>query len=298
MKKELGYVGLGKMGYGMVERLLEKGYSVTVFDRNEQAVNALVAKGAKKATSLPELAQTMSSPKTVWVMVPHTAVDSVLQELTPYLSASDVVIDGGNSPYLDSIRRAQQLETSSISFIDVGVSGGPSGARNGACLMVGGKRELYDAYEELFRDIAHDTAYAYMGASGSGHFVKMVHNGIEYGMMQSLAEGFSLLKNSEFSLSLKEVARVYNTESVITSRLTDWLLRAYDVYGDALEDVSGEVGSTGEGAWTVEVAHRLQVPVPAIESALHFREASQGNPSYTGKVLSALRNQFGGHSLS
>lgn len=298
MKKELGYVGLGKMGYGMVERLLEKGYSVTVFDRNEQAVDALVAKGAKKATSLPELAQTMSSPKTVWVMVPHTAVDSVLQELTPHLSASDVVIDGGNSPYLDSIRRAQQLETSSISFIDVGVSGGPSGARNGACLMVGGKRELYDAYEELFRDIAHDTAYAYMGASGSGHFVKMVHNGIEYGMMQSLAEGFSLLKNSEFSLSLKEVARVYNTESVITSRLTDWLLRAYDVHGDALEDVSGEVGSTGEGAWTVEVAHRLQVPVPAIESALHFREASQGNPSYTGKVLSALRNQFGGHSLS
>ncbi len=297
MQKELGYIGLGKMGFGMVEHLLEKGYKVTVSDMNTQAVESLVAKGARGASSLQELVSSLSSPRCVWVMVPHTAVDAVLTELTPYLQEGDVVIDGGNSPYLDSVRRGEELVARGIHFLDAGISGGPTGARNGACVMVGGEKEVYTKCEMLFRDIASENAYAYMGQSGAGHFVKMVHNGIEYGMMQALAEGFAVLKQSEFNLPLTEVARIYNTQSVITSRLTGWLEKAFKEHGEDLTDITGEVTSTGEGAWTVEVAKRLSVPTPIIEGSLHFREASHGNPSFTGKVLSALRNQFGGHSV-
>jgi 6-phosphogluconate dehydrogenase len=298
MKKEIGYIGLGKMGSGMVQHLLEKGYDVVVYDMNHDVVEELVKKGARKAESIPEITTTLSTPRLVWVMVPHSAVDEVLTQVTPGLTSGDTIVDGGNSPYLESVRRGIELKEKGIHFLDAGISGGPSGARHGACTMVGGDKLVYEEYATLFQDISAPDAYGYMGSSGAGHFVKMVHNGIEYGMMQALAEGFAVLKQSEFNINLTEASRVYNNQSVIESRLVAWLMNAYKTHGESLEGVSGEVDSTGEGAWTVEAAKRLGVPVPIIEGSLHFREQSKGNPSYEGQILSALRNQFGGHSIT
>lgn len=297
MKKEIAYIGLGKMGFNMVERLLEKGYDVAVFDKNTDAVDQLVKKGARHAENIADLIFKVSGPRLVWIMVPHVAVDPVLAEVSPLLVSGDVVIDGGNSPYLESVRRGKELAERGVNFLDAGISGGPSGARHGACVMVGGDESVYEEYRVLFEDISAPGAYGYMGSSGAGHFVKMVHNGIEYGMMQAIAEGFAVLKKSEFNIGLTEASRVYNNQSVIQSRLIEWLMNAYKEQGESLEGVSGEVDSTGEGAWTVDAAKRLGVPVPVIEGALHFREQSKGNPSYEGQILSALRNQFGGHSF-
>jgi 6-phosphogluconate dehydrogenase len=297
MKKELGYIGLGKMGANMVEKLLEHGYDIVVYDKNTEVVEQLVAKGARQANSIADIASKLSTPRLMWIMVPHQAVDSVLIETISSLSSGDTIIDGGNSRYIDSIRRAEDLNKSGIRFIDAGISGGPSGAKEGACIMVGGKKGVYEEYEDLFKDLAAPNAYGYMGDSGSGHFVKMVHNGIEYGMMQAIAEGFEVLKKSEFNINLTEASRVYNNKSVIESRLIGWLMNAYKVHGEELNDISGEVGSNGEGLWTVDAAKRLTVPVPIIEGSVDFRNNSKGNPSYTGKVLSALRNQFGGHGV-
>lgn len=298
MKKEIGYIGLGKMGFGMVEHLLEKGYDVVVYDMNTAMVDQLVSKGARKADTLPDLCSKISQARLIWVMVPHFAVDAVLTEITPHLTSGDTVIDGGNSPYLETVRRGKALAEHGIHFLDAGTSGGPSGARNGACVMVGGDQAVYDQYKTLFEDISAPNAFGYMGSSGAGHFVKMVHNGIEYGMMQAIGEGFEVLKKSEFNINLTEAARVYNNQSVIESRLIEWLLNAYHVHGEGLDDISGEVDSTGEGAWTVEAAKHMGIATPIIEGSLHFREQSKGNPSYTGKVVSALRNQFGGHNAS
>jgi len=230
-------------------------------------------------------------------MVPHQAVDAVLKELTPLLKKGDVVVDGGNSPYKESIRRARELEVKGINFLDAGVSGGPAGARNGACIMVGGNKEVFQKFESLFRDLSVPDGYGYMGRTGAGHFVKMVHNGIEYGMMQALAEGFAVMKASDFGLDLKKVADVYNHKSVIESRLMGWLRSAFVQYGEDLKDISGSAAQSGEGMWTVEAGKELEVPTPIIQAALDFRIQSQANPSYTGKLVSAMRNQFGGHDV-
>jgi len=295
MKKEIGYIGLGKMGFNMVERLLEKGHAVTAYNRSPEAVERIVAQGAKGAESVGALASALPAPRLIWLMVPHQAVDDVLTELAPHVQAGDTIIDGGNSPYVDSMRRGRELAEKGVVFLDAGISGGPAGARDGACVMVGGVQERYEEFKELFADISAPDAYGYMGTSGAGHFTKMVHNGIEYGMMQAIAEGFEVLKKAEFGISLKEAARVYNNRSVIESRLVGWLVAAYGEYGENLDAISGEVAATGEGLWTVEAAKRLSVPTPIIEGSVHFRDQSKGNPSYTGQVLSALRNQFGGH---
>jgi len=292
---KLGYIGLGKMGFNMVERLLEKGHDVVAFDRNKEAVAGIVKKGAKSADSLGILAKSVTPPRLVWVMVPYQAVDAVLNEIVPLLGKRDVIIDGGNSPYKESIRRAQELETRGIDFLDAGVSGGPAGARAGACIMVGGKKEVYQRFEKLFHDLSADMGYGYLGSSGAGHFVKMVHNGIEYGMMQALAEGFSIMKKSAFDLDLTAIADLYNHRSVIESRLVEWLKKAYEQYGRELTGISGSAAQSGEGMWTVEAAQELGVPAKIIKGALDFRLESQDKPSYTGKIISALRNQFGGH---
>lgn len=293
----IGYIGLGKMGHNMVERLLEKGHEVFVFDTNEDARKAAEDIGAKNLNSLEDLANKLASPRIIWIMVPHQAVDDVLEKLLPYLKNGDTVIDGGNSLYTESMRRAHVLESAGINYIDVGVSGGPSGARDGACIMVGGDREDYDMLEPLFCDLAAKDAYGYMGAYGAGHFVKMVHNGIEYGMMQAIAEGFSVMQRSEFNLNLKEISDLYNHQSVVESRLIGWLKEGFEEFGEELDVVSGEVGVSGEGEWTVEAAKNLGVGVRAIEAALKFREESKNNPSYTGKLLQTMRNRFGGHKL-
>jgi 6-phosphogluconate dehydrogenase len=207
------------------------------------------------------------------------------------------VVDGGNSPYKDSIRRSKELEAMGIEFLDAGVSGGPAGARNGACIMVGGRKEVFQKLETVFRDLSVPGGYGYMGKTGAGHFVKMVHNGIEYGMMQALAEGFAIMKESDFGLELTRITDVYNHKSVIESRLVGWLQSAFHQYGEDLAGISGSAAQSGEGMWTVEAGKELGVPTPVIQGALEFRIESQTNPSYTGKLISAMRNQFGGHEV-
>lgn len=302
---KLGYIGLGKMGFNMVEQLLEKGHEVVANNRSNEPVDKIAEKGAVPAYSISEMLEQLGSePRLIWIMVSHQAVDSVLDELVPLLKEGDTIIDGGNSPYIETVRRSKELTDKGINFIDVGVSGGPNGARNGACLMIGGNRDDFEKYKDLFADLsiensAGEKGYGYMGKHGAGHFVKMVHNGIEYGMMQAIGEGFEVMKKAEeFDLDLPEITRVYNNGSVIESRLVGWLQSAFSKNGPELEDISGEVSHSGEGQWTVEAAERLGVPVKVIEDSLQFRKDSQGNPSYTGKVVSALRNEFGGHDVS
>jgi 6-phosphogluconate dehydrogenase len=294
---KLGYIGLGKMGYNMVELLLDKKHEVVAYNRSEGPVRKIAQRGAQPAGSFGELVSAVLSPRLIWIMVPYQAVDPVLRELAPLLAKGDTVIDGGNSPYKDSIRRAKELEARGIDFIDAGVSGGPAGARNGACIMVGGRKEVFQKFETLFRDLSVPDGYGYMGRSGAGHFVKMVHNGIEYGMMQALAEGFAVMKASDFGLDLTKITDVYNHKSVIESRLVGWLQSAFQQYGEDLADVSDSVAQSGEGMWTVEAGKEFGVQTPVIQGALEFRVQSQAHPGYTGKLVSAMRNQFGGHDV-
>lgn len=294
---KIGYIGLGKMGMGMVKLLLEKGHEVVATDPDEAARVEAEAAGAETVLSIAEFKDKLPGEKFIWIMVPHTIVDNVLGELSGVLSEGDVVMDGGNSNFKETVRRGAELKEKGLVFMDVGTSGGPSGARNGACMMIGGDRAKFDKYEQLFKDLSIEDGYAYMGEAGAGHYTKMVHNGIEYGMMQAIGEGFEILKKSEFNLDLEEVARIYSNGSVIESRLVSWLLKAYKEEGVELSDISGEVAHSGEGLWTVEDAKEKGISVPVIEGSLQFRIDSTGNPSYTGQVVSALRNQFGGHSV-
>ena len=308
--KQVGYIGLGKMGLNMVQRMLDYKWDVVATDPSEEARDKAEKAGAKTVESAAEVVRTLRPRKAssrgrqaqenilIWLMVPHTVVDSVLKEITPHLEKGDTVIDGGNSNYKDSVRRAEELAKSGIEFLDIGVSGGPEGARSGACLMIGGKREVYKKYVGLFSDLVTAGGYEYVGTAGAGHFVKMVHNGIEYGMMQAIGEGFAVMKEKkEFELNLEAIANVYNHGSVIESRLIGWLKRAYDQYGPDLVGISGSVEHSGEGLWTVEAAKELGIPVNVIEDALQFRIESHQKPSYIGQVVSALRNQFGGHNV-
>lgn len=297
MKLKIAYIGLGKMGLNMVERMIEKGYEVSAFDVNEEARKKAGEAGALIFDSIEKLVRQEESPRLVWVMVPHKFVDDVLEKVKPILQKGDTVIDGGNSPYKESIRRAKELRGSGVNFLDVGVSGGPSGARNGASLMVGGEKKDYEKYEELFKDLSVPEGYGHMGDHGAGHFVKMVHNGIEYGMMQAIAEGFAIMKKSPLNLNLTKIAEVYNKGTVIESRLINWLGNAYREEGEDLKEISGKISHSGEGLWTVEASKELGVPAPVIEDSLNFRIESQENPSYTGQIVSALRNQFGGHEV-
>ena len=299
MRKKIGYIGLGKMGIGMTSRLLEAGWEVHAFDPNNDAREKSRVAGAMAHDTITKLIDLYTGrDRLFWLMVPHQAVDAVLEELLPLLKEGDIIIDGGNSNYKKTLEHAKLAEEKGVKFMDVGVSGGPGGARDGACCMVGGPKALYEEYEELFKDISAQDAYGYMGNNGAGHFVKMIHNGIEYGMMQAIGEGFEIMKKtSDFKIDLLEVTRVYNHRSVIESRLVGWLQNAYKKHGEDLEDISGKVSHSGEGLWTVATAKELGVTVPVIESALDFREDSQKNPSYTGQVVSALRNQFGEHEV-
>lgn len=283
MKKEVAIIGLGKMGKNMRARLKEKGWKVLGFDRNP---------------ALEKLVKGLSRPRVVWLMAPSgKPVNEIISDLIKFLEKGDIIIDGGNSFFEDSVRKGKILSKKGIEFLDVGVSGGPKGARYGACLMVGGKKGIFEKLSPLFRDLAQKDGFEYMGKSGAGHFVKMVHNGIEYGMMQAIAEGFNLMKNSAFGLDLEKIAGLYNKGSVIESRLVGWLEIGFQKHGRNLKSVSGKVGATGEGEWTVKTAKRLKVPVKIIEESVKFRKQSHKKPSFAGKVLSALREQFGGHKV-
>jgi glucose-6-phosphate 1-dehydrogenase len=301
LTKEVGIVGLGKMGAGLARQWHEKGWRVVVYNRHPEKVKELEAEGIEGARTLDELIATLPTPRVVWLMVTAgKPVDDFLfskDGLVSKLKKGDIVIDGGNSFFEDSMRRAKLLAKRGIKFLDAGTSGGPSGARHGACIMVGGDKVSYEKLEQLFADSSVPGGYAYFGKAGAGHFVKMVHNGIEYGMMQSLAEGFALMRKSPFKLDLQKVAQLYNHKSVIESRLVGWLEDGYRTFGEDLKKVSGSVAYTGEGEWTVKTGKKWKMKLPAIEDAFKFRVRSKKSPSYTGKILSALRNQFGGHSI-
>lgn len=301
MKKEIAIVGLGKMGAGIARRLLENGWVVHGFDASQATVEALSNEGLKGARSLSELVQALPQPRLIWLMAPHgEIVEKIIfgeNGLTTLLSADDIVIDGANSFYKDAIRRGQKLKEKGIHFMDVGVSGGLKVAREGACLMVGGDEAIFKNTEPLFQDLANSNGYAFFQGHGAGHFVKMVHNGIEYGMMQTLAEGFELLKKSDYHLNLSKIAEVYNQGSIIESKLVGWLANALKQDGEDLDGISAVVGHTGEGEWTAQTAKEMGVDVQSIEQAFKFRVDSAKNPRFAGKVVSALREQFGGHDV-
>jgi len=301
LKKEIGIIGLGKMGSNLARRLMEKGWLVYGYNRTAEITKKLSSEGLQEAYSLKDLVKSLSPPRLLWLMLTAGgAVDEVLfgkNGLVSWLEKEDVVIDGGNSFYKDSIRRSKRLKKKGIHFVDVGVSGGPKGARYGASLMIGGEKKIFQKLEPLFYDLAQNGGYQFFAGSGAGHFVKMIHNGIEYGMMQAIAEGFTILKKAKYQLDLKKVADVYNHGSVIESRLIGWLKSAFEIHGQDLNKVSGSVGHTGEGEWTVKTAKEMKIKAKIIEVALKFRIESAKNPSYTGKILSALREQFGGHKI-
>ena len=288
MRKQIGFIGLGKMGKPMVARLVSKGWEVVSFD--------VKVKGT--VGSIEELAQKLTPPKAVLLMVPAgKPVDKALQELAKVLKKGDVVIDGGNSFFKDSIRRAAYLKKKGIHYLDTGISGGPISIKQGKfAIMVGGEKRIYEKIKPLFRALS-DTQSGYMGKSGAGHFAKMIHNGIEYGMMQALAEGFAILKKSPFKFRLYDVVNVYSQNSIITSRLVGWLKEGFKKYGEDLKKASFAVAQTGEGEWTVKTAEELKVSVPIIKGAFDFRVRSSKNPSFTGKILSTLRAVFGGHKI-
>ena len=298
---QIGYFGLGKMGFNMVLRLLDRSYNVIACNRSPEPIKEVAKAGADTAFTCADIAKNLKAPRLVWIMVPAgKPTDEVIFEegnLINLLQRGDTIIDGGNSFYKDTVRRYKKLGERGINFLDAGVSGGPNGARNGASIMVGGDREVYKEYEVLFKDLSVPDGYGYMGPSGAGHFVKMVHNGIEYGMMQAIGEGFEVLKAAPFKLDLKKVAEVYSRGTVIESKLISWLKSAYEQHGEDLEEISGSISQSGEGLWTSQTAKELGVPVPIIEGSVKFREQSENNPSYTGRVVSALRNQFGGHEV-
>lgn len=298
--RTIGMVGLGKMGAGLTRQLLEKNWHVIGFDPNETTRAELTNDGAQTAASLPELVAGLPvQQRVIWLMVPAgKAVDDTIKQLVPLLKRGDIIIDGGNSQYEDTIRRAKKLKSAGIHLLDAGVSGGPYGARTGAVLLVGGEAEIYQKIQPLFRDLGAPGGVEFFPGSGAGHFVKMVHNGIEYGMMQAIAEGFAVMAKSPYKLDLTKIAQVYNHGSVIESRLVGWLADAFRLRGESLSEVSGTVAHTGEGQWTVDAAKKLKLEAKIIEGALEFRKESAKNPSYAGQILSALREQFGGHAIT
>ncbi|MGE7635468.1 phosphogluconate dehydrogenase (NAD(+)-dependent, decarboxylating) [Bacillus paramycoides] len=293
---QVGLIGLGKMGLNLGKNLIDHKHQVAAFDLNTSAVEEMKEYGATGVSSLNELVQSLESPRILWVMVPHAVVDSVINEVTPLLSKGDILIEAGNSHYKESIRRYEQLKTEGIHFMDAGTSGGMEGARNGACYMIGGDQEAWKIVEPIFRDTAVENGYLYAGKAGSGHFLKMVHNGIEYGMMAAIGEGFEILEKSEFDYDYEKVSRVWNNGSVIRSWLMELTENAFSK--DAkLDEIKGVMHSSGEGKWTVETALDLQTATPVIAMSLLMRYRSLDNDTFTGKVVAALRNEFGGHAV-
>ena len=295
---ELGMIGLGRMGSNMVRRLIGGGHRVVVYDPKTEAVEAVVQQGAVGTTSIADLVGNLSSPRPVWLMVPSgEPTESTISTLMTELSTGDIIIDGGNSNYKDSMRRATALSEKGLIFMDVGTSGGVWGLKEGYCLMVGGDSEAFRQLEPLFQTLApsRHQGYGYVGSSGTGHFVKMVHNGIEYGLMQAYAEGFELMQaKREFDLNLIQIARIWRHGSVVRSWLLD--LTAAALQEDPkLENIEAYVEDTGEGRWTVKESIDLAVPMPVITQSLQARFRSRQDQPFGSKLLAALRKQFGGH---
>jgi len=296
---ELGLIGLGRMGANMAKRLLQGGHRLVVYNRSAGPVQAAVAEGAVGASSLEDLVSKLTErPRVVWLMVPAgSPVQGMIDTLVPQLTGGDIIIDGGNSNYRDSMRRADELRKLGIHYLDAGTSGGIWGLKVGYCMMVGGEREAFRRLEPVFGTLAPEGGYAHVGPSGAGHFVKMVHNGIEYGMLQAYAEGFSLLQASKhFELDLRQIAGLWNHGSVVRSWLLELAERAFEQDGD-LSGIGGYVEDSGEGRWTVLQAIEDDVPAPVITLSLMQRFRSRQDDSFGDKFIAALRNQFGGHAI-
>jgi 6-phosphogluconate dehydrogenase len=331
---QLGMIGLGRMGANMVRRLLTAGQECLVFDMSPKAVEALVKEKAVGASSLPDLVKKLSKPRALWLMVPAAAVDKMISDLVPHLEADDILIDGGNSYYVDDIRRARELAPKQIHYVDVGTSGGIWGLERGYCMMIGGPDQAVRRLDAVFQALAPgvgdiprtpgrektggtaEQGYLHCGPSGAGHFVKMVHNGIEYGIMAAYAEGLGVLRgadigkrahevdaettplrhpeNYQYDLNLRDITEVWRRGSVIASWLLD-LTAAALAKDPALSEFAGRVSDSGEGRWTIKAAIDEAVPVPVLTTALYERFSSRGESDFQDKVLSAMRFQFGGH---
>jgi 6-phosphogluconate dehydrogenase len=285
---KVGVVGLGRMGGNMTERLRERGHEVASYARS----------GGGTADTLEELVSQLEPPRAIGLSIPAgDPTEGVFQRLLGLCAPGDVIVDGGNSYFRDSQRRAEEASQRGIHFVDAGISGGIWGREVGYCLMVGGDEEAVARLEPIFRDLAPEDGYAHVGPSGAGHFVKMVHNGIEYGLMQAYGEGFEILNASEFDLDLTEIAGIWRYGSVVRSWLLELLYAAFQQDGSGLDSIAGYVEDSGEGRWTVFEAINESVPAPAISAALFARFASRQDESFAAKVNAALRNQFGGHAI-
>jgi 6-phosphogluconate dehydrogenase len=297
---ELAMVGLGKMGLNMATRLVRGGHRVIGYARSAESINEAIKVGAEGARSLEEVVSKMKAPRIVWLMIPAGKPTSdAIQTLSQILSRGDIVIDGGNSYYKDTIKNAGILEANGIDFVDSGTSGGIWGLTEGYSLMIGGKRPVVESLNPIFATLAPapDKGWGYVGPHGAGHYVKMVHNGIEYGMMQAFAEGFSILKaKQEFELDLEQISKIWQYGSVVRSWLLDLAARALES-DPTLADIKPWVEDSGEGRWTVFESIDLDVPAPIITLALQTRFASRDEENFTARMLAALRNQFGGHAV-
>jgi 6-phosphogluconate dehydrogenase len=286
---QLGMIGLGRMGNGMTERLREHGHDVHTYDPQVES---------RTADSLAELKAQLEAPRAFWIMVPAGEItEGVFQELLGLADEGDTIVDGGNSNFRDSQRRYREAQAKAIHFVDAGVSGGIWGLEVGFCLMVGGDGVPVKRLEPIFTALAPEEGYAHVGASGAGHFTKMVHNGIEYGLMQAYAEGFEIVEHSEFDVDLHELSGIWRNGSVVRSWLLELLHTAFEEHGNKLDDIAPWVEDSGEGRWTIHEAIAENVPAPVISAALFARFASRDEINFAAKVAAALRNQFGGHAI-
>lgn len=294
----IGLIGLGKMGYNLALNLRNHGHAVVAFDRSTELTAKISAEdGIQTADTLAGVCSMLSPRRVLWLMVPAgNIVDEVIENLLPNLSSGDILIDGGNSNFNDTLRRYNMLKEKGIDLLDCGTSGGTSGALNGACTMIGGEKAVYEFCKPVFDDISLPDGTLYVGAPGAGHFTKMVHNGIEYGMMQAIAEGFEVLEKSKYDVDFEKVATLWNHGSVVRSWLMELTANAFSK-DPQLDAIRGVMHSSGEGKWTLETALDLGVPTPVIALSLLMRYRSQQDDSFAGKVVAALRNEFGGHAV-
>ncbi len=298
----IGYIGLGKMGKNMVLHLLEQGVEVVAWNRSPEPREEVAKAGALAVETIEDLVSSLDSPRIIWLMLPAgETTDEFIDKILPLLSTGDLLIDGANSFYKDTLRRAEKIKETGVHFMDIGVSGGPKGARSGACLMIGGNKEDFERIKEIVEKASEKQAWGHFGEVGAGHFAKMVHNGIEYGMMEAIAEGAAILKMSKFNLDLADIFRVYQKKSVIESRLVGWSQEALSEDPD-LEAYSSKIGHTGEGEWTIKTGEELGVSVPVLKNSFNVRVNSENDDEkspdgFRNRLVSAMRGKFGGHSV-
>ena len=294
----IGFIGLGRMGANMVRRLLRDGHEIVAYNRTAEKTKEIEGEGAEGAYSIEELVGKLQAPRAVWVMVPAgDATEAQIEELLEHLEPGDTIIDGGNTNFHDDVRRHPQLAEKGIKYVDAGTSGGIWGLQVGYALMVGGDEDAVKPLEPIFLSLAPEGGYLHVGGPGAGHYVKMVHNGIEYGLMQAYAEGFEIMHASDYKLDLGAISEMWMHGSVVRSWLLELAVRAFKSQGQDLENLKGWVADSGEGRWTVQEAIDRDVPAPVITLSLLTRFRSRQDDSYGAKVLAALRNEFGGHAV-